>query len=302
MSIVFFGTTDTGWHCLDQMLRAGLPVRGIVTGLPEFEISYAASKVKNLRHRSFANFQRDAGIPIIQFSRKFDERILETLAVWSPSLLVVIGWYHLIPAKVRELAPLGAVGVHWSLLPKYRGGSPLVWAIINGETETGASLFYLESKIDAGPIVAQEKVSIGEHEEIGRLIEKLNLASGRMVIEHIPKILDGAAAAQAQDETAATFFPPRSPSDGRIDWRWPGRRIYNFIRAQTLPYPCAFSEYRGRTIKIVKAALPPASGVHVRVRAGDGVWLGLEKILVDDETAPRNAWDYFQREEIELAE
>jgi len=300
MSIVFFGTTDTGWHCLDQMLRAGLPVRGIVTGPPEFEISYAASKVKNLRHRSFENFQRDAGIPVAQFSRQFDERMLEILSAWSPSLLVVIGWYHLIPLKVRALAPLGAVGVHWSLLPRYRGGSPLVWAIINGETETGASLFYLESKVDAGPIVAQEKVSIGEREEIDQLIAKLNLVSGRIVSEHIPKILAGTAAAQAQDESAATFFPPRSPSDGRIDWRWPSRRIYNFIRAQTLPYPCAFSEYHGRTIKIVKAALPPASGVHVRVRAGDGVWLGLEKILVDDETAPRNAPDFFQREEIEF--
>jgi methionyl-tRNA formyltransferase len=300
MSIVFFGTTDTGWHCLDQMLRAGLPVTGIVTGTPELEIPNARGKVKNLRYRAFENFQRDAGVPILHFSRAYDDRFMQTLSAWSPSLLVVIGWHHLIPAKVRELAPLGAVGVHWSLLPKYRGGSPLVWAIINGEIETGASLFYLDSQIDAGPVIAQEKASIGEHEDVAQMIDKLNLVSGQLVVEYLPKVLNGTATAQAQDEAAATFFPIRSPGDGRIDWRWPARRIYNFIRAQTLPYPCAFSEYQGHTIKIVKATLQPVKGIHVCVRAGDEVWLGLEKIKIDDETEVRNALGYFQREEIEF--
>jgi methionyl-tRNA formyltransferase len=128
------------------------------------------------------------------------------------------------------------------------------------------------------------------------MIEKLNLISGRLVIKHIPKILNGTATAQAQDEAAATFFPPRSPNDGKIDWCWPARQIYNFIRAQTLPYPCAFTEYDGHQIKIVKATLPPETGAHVRVQAGDGVWLGLEKIMIDDEPEVRSALSYFQCE------
>lgn len=296
MSIVFFGTTDTGWHCLDQMLRAGLPVRGIVTGLPEFEISYAKDKVHNLRYRSFENFRERDGIPVLTFSRQFDESIMQTLASWAAKLFVVIGWYHLIPARVLALAPLGAVGVHWSLLPKYRGGSPLVWAMINGETETGASLFYLQPKVDTGAVIAQESASIGAHDEVARMIEKLNAVSGRLVVEHIPNILNGTASAFAQEESAATFFPPRSPSDGKIDWRWPAQRIYNFIRAQSPPYPCAFTEYNGRTIRIAKATLQPIRGVHARVRAGDGKWLGLESILVGDEGEITKALQYFQRE------
>ena len=300
MSIVFFGTTDTGWHGLEHMVRAGLPVRGIVTGLPEFEISYARGKVQNLRHRSFQNFQNNFGIPILTFTRQFDETVLQTLADWRPELFVVMGWYHLIPARVRALAPLGAVGIHWSLLPKYRGGSPLVWAIINGETETGASLFYMEDRIDAGKIVAQASVPIAAHEIVGDLIEKLNAISRKLVSEHVPRILNGTAAAWEQDESAATFFPPRAPEDGRIDWQWPARRVYDFIRAQTLPYPCAFTHHVGHKIKIVRATLQPQPGLHVRVRAGDGAWLGLESVKVEENSNVLQALQYFQRGEVQF--
>jgi methionyl-tRNA formyltransferase len=300
MSIVFLGTTDTGWLCLDEMVEAGLPVRGIVTMAREFEISYARNKVQNLRHRSFQNFQTEFGIPLLTFARKFDSAILQNIADWQPRLFVVIGWYHIIPARVRQLASLGAVGIHWSLLPKYRGGSPLVWAILNGERETGASLFYLDEKVDAGKIVAQVKVPIGEHEEVVGLIEELNRASRRLVVEHIPAILQGTATAWEQDEASATFFPPRSPEDGQIDWQWPARRIYDFIRAQSLPYPCAFTFYQGNKISIMKASLQLQAGLHVRVRAGDGDMLGLELILTNNENESRRAIEYFDSDEIKF--
>ncbi|MGH7494492.1 MAG: methionyl-tRNA formyltransferase [bacterium] len=300
MSIVFFGTTDTGWHCLDEMVSSGLPVRGIVTMAQEFEISYAKDKVQNLRHRSFQNFQEEFGIPLLAFSRKFDPALLQKIASWEPRLFVVIGWYHMIPTSLRQLASLGAVGIHWSLLPKYRGGSPLVWAILNGESETGASLFYLSEKVDAGKIVAQEKVPIGAHEEVADLIEILNQVSRRLVIAHIPRILEGMATAWEQDEALAAFFPPRLPQDGKIDWHWPARRIYDFIRAQSLPYPCAFAFYHGRRIRIVKASLQPQEGLHVNVQAGDGVMLGLELILATHETEPIPAIQYFEHDQIKF--
>lgn len=298
MSLVFFGTTDTGWHCLHEMIKAGLPVSGIVTGLPEFDISYAKDKVRNLRHRSFKNFEEEHGVPVLTFTRKFDEEIVRTIASRQPRLFVVIGWYHLIPTRVRALAPLGTVGVHWSLLPKYRGGSPLVWAMINGEAETGASLFYLEDQVDAGDVIAQTRVSIGENDEVGAMIHRLNIASGDLVVEHIPKLLRGVAPRRAQEESQATYFPPRAPEDGRIDWSWPARRIYDFIRAQTLPYPCAFFFYNGQKIKIVKATLQPQREQHVLVQAGEGEWLGLEKIMLEPQIEIIAARDYFQRTEI----
>ncbi|MDZ7269734.1 MAG: methionyl-tRNA formyltransferase [candidate division KSB1 bacterium] len=298
MSIVFFGTTDTGHYCLAQMLAAGLPVAGVVTGPPEFEISYAKGKVQNLRHRSFHDLAAACNLPLLTFQRKFDEDVVQTLRQWQPQLLVVIGWYHLIPARVRALAPLGAVGMHWSLLPKYRGGSPLVWAMIQGEAETGASLFYLEDRVDTGPLVAQEAVTIGAHDDVQEMIARLNRISGRLVVEHIPRILQGTARSWPQDESRATYFPPRSPADGQIDWRWPAQRLYDFIRAQTLPYPCAFTHYRGERVRLVKATLAPRRGLHTAVRAGDGRWLGLETILVAEETEVKNARDFFGRDEV----
>lgn len=296
MSIVFFGTTDTGRHCLNEMLHARLPVRGIVTGTQEFEISYAKEKVRNLRHCSFENFQEVHGIPVLTFARKFEEEIIRTIARWRPQLFVVIGWYYLIPERVRELAELGTVGIHWSLLPKYRGGSPLVWAMLNGERETGASLFYLENKVDTGDLIAQERVPIGEADEVGDLIGRLNKVSGKMIAEHIPKILNGTATRRQQDDAAATYFPPRSPQDGKIDWSWPARRIYDFIRAQTLPYPCAFTFYSDHVVKIVKATLQPQLEQHVFVQGGDGQWLGLEKIIVEEEIT--DAKKYFKIDRI----
>ena len=302
MSIVFFGTTDTGWHCLNEMIRAQLPVRGIVTGLQEFDISYAKERVRNLRHRSFNNFADEYGIPVLTFTRKFEEEITRTIASWQPQLFVVIGWYHLIPARVRALAPLGTVGVHWSLLPKYRGGSPLVWAIINGENETGASLFYLEDKVDVGAIVAQTRVSIGQDDEVGTMIERLNIASGALVTAHVPRLLQGTAQRWPQDESQATFFPPRAPEDGCINWAWPARRIYNFIRAQTIPYPCAFTFYQQHKVKIVQATLQPRAGEHVFVRASDGAWLGINTVWLEDESAACRALDFFSNAAMDCAQ
>ena len=122
----------------------------------------------------------------------------------------------------------------------------------------------------------------------------------RLVVAHIPGILHGTATAWEQNEALAAFFPPRSPEDGRIDWQWPARRIYDFIRAQSLPYPCAFTFYRRHKIRIVKASLQPQPGLHVRVRAGDGVVLGLELILPNDENESRPATECFEQDEIKF--
>ena len=298
MSLVFFGTTDTGWHCLQALVDAGVPISGIITGSREFEISYAREKVVNLRHRSFDHFTRDHDIPVYHFERRFDEQVMAALRGWQPRLIVVAGWYYLIPERVRVLAVRGTVGVHWSLLPKYRGGSPLVWAMINGEHETGVSLFHMENTIDTGPIVGQAKAVIEEHDDVAAMIAKLNALSGALVAEQVPLLLAGTASAVPQNETEATYLPPRSPEDGRIDWRQPARQIYNFIRAQTRPYPCAFTEHQGQRIRILSATLTPHPDRHVRIRCGDGNWLGLDRLITADDRE-LVAIEYFKRAELE---
>ena len=121
------------------------------------------------------------------------------------------------------------------------GGVPVPWTIINGETETGVTFFYLVEGIDNGDIIAQQKYSIEPHDNCATVYEKATLASIDILRKYLPLIAVGKAPRIHQDESQATYFPPRKPEDGLIDWIWSAKRIHDFIRAQTHPYPGAFT-------------------------------------------------------------
>jgi methionyl-tRNA formyltransferase len=173
----------------------------------------------------------------------------------SPDLIVTVGWYFMIPKRMREIAPLGCIGIHGSLLPKYRGGAPLVWAIINGEKETGLTLFYLEDGVDDGDIIDQKSFPIEEEDTIKDLLVKLEEDSIKVLLNNLPKIEKGNAPRIKQDETIATYVPQRKPEDGEINWEWDSKRIKNFIRAQTKPYPGAFTFMKNKKIIIWDASI-----------------------------------------------
>ena len=165
---------------------------------------------------------------------------LQHFDVWQPDLILALGWYYNVPKRARDFGPLGCLGIHASLLPKYRGGAPIPWAIINGEKETGVTLFHLVDDIDAGDIVAQGRFPIEEHDTCATVYEKAEMASVRILRECLPKIAAGRAQRIRQDHRQATVFPQRKPEDGLIDWSLTEKRIRDFIRAQTHPYPGAF--------------------------------------------------------------
>ncbi len=147
----------------------------------------------------------------------------------------------MIPASIRRMAPRGCIGIHASLLPKFRGGAPLVWAMIHGEPETGVSLFHFSDGVDDGEIIGQRSFPIGGSDTIRDLMARAESASLELLREFMPKVAAGTAPKTPQREEDATRFPQRSPEDGRIDWTWEPRRIRDFIRAQTRPYPGAFT-------------------------------------------------------------
>ena len=154
----------------------------------------------------------------------------------------------MIPDAILKLAKKGAMGIHGSLLPKYRGNAPFVWAMINGEKETGVSLFYFEKGIDEGDIVARKEFPIEENETIKDVLEKARTASVDILLEYLPMIANGTAPKIPQDHSQATIFPKRTPEDGLIDWSWNAKRIKDFIRAQTKPYPGAFTIINNKKI------------------------------------------------------
>ena len=147
----------------------------------------------------------------------------------------------MIPTKILAIPPLGCVGIHASLLPKYRGGAPLVWAMIHGERETGVTMFFFEKGMDSGDVIAQNRFRIEQEDTISDVLRKSKLASLSILTEFLPQIASGTAPRIPQDESQATYFPQRSPEDGRIDWSWSSEQIRNFIRAQTKPYPGAYT-------------------------------------------------------------
>lgn len=250
MKIVFFGATDLGHQCLELIIESRLAeVAGIFTIPQEFSISYSPVPIKNMQYADFRKIANAHNIPLIEVQGKMRDYKKQLMDL-EPDFLLVIGWYYMIPKSLRELAAKGCAGIHASLLPKYRGGAPLVWAMINGEKETGVSLFYFEDGVDNGNIIAQKKFPITGDDTIREVLAKAADASLSILEEFIPQIAKNVAPSIPQNHAEATHVPQRKPADGCIDWAWDTQRIKNFIRAQTRPYPGAFTIIGGKKITI----------------------------------------------------
>ncbi len=255
MKLVFFGATELGYKCCRFIIEKKLAeVLCIFTIPQEFKINYSKSPVKNVLFADFFDFKREFNIPVIEITDKMIS-YKHDIEKFNPDFMLVIGWYYLIPKSLREIAPMGCAGMHSSLLPKYRGGAPLVWAIINGEKETGLTFFYLDDGVDDGDIIAQKKISIKPNDTIQELINKTAAASLSIIEEFLPRISDGTAPRIKQDHSKATVVPQRKPEDGLINWDWNTKRIKDFIRAQTKPYPGAYTVIKGKKITIWDAEI-----------------------------------------------
>jgi len=170
-------------------------------------------------------------------------------------LMLAVNWRYIIPPDVYSQARLGTFAFHDSLLPKYRGFSPTVWAIINGEDHTGVTLFEISENFDEGDIVDQEIVPIGSDDTIAVVFEKVTSAYIRLLEKNLQMLLSGTAPRHPQKHEDATYCCKRFPEDNKIDWAQPTKRIYNLIRAVTSPYPGAFTYHKGRKLLVWSAAL-----------------------------------------------
>jgi len=172
-------------------------------------------------------------------------------------LLFAVSWRYMIPAAVYGRARLGAFVFHDSLLPAYRGFSPTVWAMLNGEDHTGVTLFHMADEVDSGDIVAQARVDIGPDETIADVLERVTLAYLDVLQTNLPALMNGSAPRIPQDHSQATFTCKRTLEDNEIDWSAPTGRIYDLIRAVTAPYPGATTLLDGQPLHIWAAARLP---------------------------------------------
>lgn len=199
----------------------------------------------------FKEYSNKHRLPLyVAGSRQHSEQIIAEL---KPDLCLLVSWYWLISTRTINAVPGGLIVMHNSLLPKYRGGSPLIWAIINDEKEVGFSFFSLTAGMDEGPILVQGSVVVEEHEYISDILEKLEEKTVEVLRNKYLLMLNGGIVPVEQQDTLATYCAQRFPCDGNIDWHMPAKDIYNFIRAQSSPYPGAFTYFEGQMLKLWKA-------------------------------------------------
>jgi methionyl-tRNA formyltransferase len=173
----------------------------------------------------------------------------------NPDLVVVVGWYWIIPNSILEIVGNGFIGIHGSLLPKYRGFAPFVWAIINGEEKTGLSLFYFSNGIDTGDIIAQKEILLEDNTTIEDLLLMAEIKSVELIKENYENILSERNERTPQSDKEISYCSIRKPEDGLINWTESNLNIHNFIRAQSNPYPGAFSFIDGKKYYFLKSRL-----------------------------------------------
>lgn len=250
MRIVFVGASSFGSQCVDLLRTTpGIELVGMITAPREFVISYSTVPVTNVLHADLGVLAREWGVPCVTMAGTTTAQALPaTLAEWRPDALIVIGWYHLVPRSWREIAP--AYGMHASLLPAYRGGAPLVWAIINGERKAGITLFRLDDGIDTGDVVGRRAVDVLLNDTIATVYSKIEAAGLSLLGDALSDLVRGELRLTKQDLALGAVMPQRKPADGCIDWSRASLDIYNFVRAQTRPYPGAFTFLAGERIHL----------------------------------------------------
>ena len=286
---MFIGSKRMGLRCVTAMQASGAAdVAAIVT----FD-DRADSRTVFQELHGFGETHR---IPVNVVGSH--DALLAAVRHVAPELGIVCGWYSMISAQARAVARRGFIGVHNSLLPRYRGAAPLVWALMHGEREVGLSMYTLTDGMDDGEVWAQTSTAVAPDEYIGTVLERLEDGCERMVRDVYPRICDGTVTPAPQDATQATYGTMRSPAHGRIDWREPAECVWRSIRAQSRPYPGAFTTYDERRLGVWRAHLFPsayygragelvrASRDEMLVICGDQRAVVLDEIEIDD--APAN--------------
>jgi methionyl-tRNA formyltransferase len=175
------------------------------------------------------------------FMKNSNSEVDEIVREFNPDLVLVCGWYSILSGDVLTTPRLGTWGIHHSLLPRYRGFAPLVWAIINGEEKVGSTFFRLNSGMDSGDVLFQVELPIASADGVSVILTNLEKKVLDEFENYLPIILAGEAKLTSQNDLESSFFPKRTSKDGEINWSEDAVKVHNFIRAQSAPYPGAFS-------------------------------------------------------------
>lgn len=239
LRIVYMGTPDFAVEALRCLVEGGYNVVGVIT-MPD----KPAGRGHKLQFSPVKQYALEHNLPLLQPEKLKDEAFVEALRAWKADLQIVVA-FRMLPEVVWNMPRLGTFNLHASLLPQYRGAAPINWAVINGDTETGITTFFLKHEIDTGEVIQQVRVPIADTDNVGIVHDKLMLLGGRLVVETVDAILAGTVKSIPQEEMAVVGELRPAPKifkyTCRIDWNRPVKRIYDFIRGLS-PYPAAWTE------------------------------------------------------------
>ena len=256
---VVFAYHNVGVRCLQVLLARGVDVALVVT--------HEDNPNENIWFGSVASVAAEHGIPVVTPADPADPALRRAIADARPEFIFSFYYRHMLPVDLLALAPRGAYNMHGSLLPKYRGRVPTNWAVLNGETETGATLHEMAAKPDAGAIVGQTAVPILPDDTAAQVFDKVTVAAEQTLWRVLPALLAGEAQHLPNDLAAGSYYGGRKPEDGRIDWSKPAAQVYNLIRAVATPYPGAFTDLDGTRFIVARARLAAPGSAAARAAA-----------------------------------
>ncbi len=249
MRLAFLGTPQFAVPTLERTVQAGHQVLAVIT---------QPDRPRGRGHETAASPVKLAaarlGLPVFQPERVRRPEAVEFLRGLAVDAMVVVGYGQIIPQTVIDLAPLGIINVHASLLPKYRGAAPIQWAIANGETWTGVTTMRIDAGLDTGDILLQAGTAIGPDETAPELSPRLAAMGADLLVETLAGLSAGAIVPQTQDAAQATYAPLLKKQDGSIDWARPAPAIHNQVRGLQ-PWPGAHASFRGLALNVWKSAV-----------------------------------------------
>ena len=245
MRIVFFGTANTALPVLETLYRHH-DIAAVVTS-PDAPLG----RKQTLAESPVSVLAKEMDLPLLKPERvKANPGFLKQLEVLAADVFIVVAYGKILPVEIINLPRLKTLNVHFSLLPKYRGASPIQYALLNGDSLSGTSIFVLDEQMDTGPLLAQAEVKIDSDDNYITLSQKLAYLSAKLLLDTLPQYDSGKLVPKPQASQAATYTKIITKDDGRIDWQQAASQVYNRFRA-FYPWPGIWTVWNGKKLKIL---------------------------------------------------
>jgi methionyl-tRNA formyltransferase len=255
MRVVFMGTPAFAVPSLEALARVGHELAAVVA-----QPDRPAGRGQALKEPATKSWAKAHGVPVLQPEKVRDGRLAAELAALRPDVLCVAAYGRILGKDLLELAPHGALNVHGSILPRYRGAAPIQWAIANGEAETGVSIMQMDEGLDTGDVLLQRVLPIGPADTAETLAPRLAALGGDALAEALAGLAAGTLVPVPQDAARHTLAPILSREDGKIDWSRPANVIHDRLRGFS-PWPGAWTTLDGKTLKVLEATWAAAAGL-----------------------------------------